>query len=108
MSIAGIEKVREAEAAADKARKSADEEAAAILASGKKEAKAILDKAEKEADADYKATIAKAETEAADLYQSRIDKEKLACEKIKSDARGNLDAAVEKIIGKVVDVYGNS
>jgi V/A-type H+-transporting ATPase subunit G/H len=108
MSIAGIEKVRAAETEADEMRKSAEDEAAQIIASGKKEARAILDEAEGAGSGEYKAVMAEAEEEAARLYQERIDREQAACEKIRADARRNMDAAVDLIVGKVVGTYGNS
>lgn len=108
MSIAGIEKVREAESAADKMRKSADDEAAQIVADGKKEAKALLDQAEKDAESEYKAMIAKAEEEAGKIYQVKIDAEQQACEKIKSAAEAKKSSVVDTIVGKVVGSYGNS
>lgn len=49
MSIAGIEKVREAETKAAQIKKSSEEAAAQIIADGKKESKVLLEDAEKKA-----------------------------------------------------------
>lgn len=108
MSIAGIEKVKEAEAAAEKIRKNSETEAAGIIAAGKKEAKAVIEGVQKEGDTEYKIKMSKAETEAQGLYQKRIDEEKKTCEEIKVEGRKNMGHAVDTIVGKVVNVYGNS
>lgn len=108
MSIAGIEKVRDAEALAEQVRKSSLEEAAQIVAAGKKEANALLEEAERNGTAVYKSAIASAEVEAEKLYQMRIHEEQEACNQFKSAARENLKEAVDAIVGKVVGTYGNS
>ena len=64
MSIADIEKVREAEAKAAQIKKSSEEAAAQIIADGKKESKVLLEDAEKKGTETYKAAIAFAETKA--------------------------------------------
>lgn len=108
MSIAGIEKVKEAEAAADKIRKNAEDAANAIVAEGRKEARAMIDDAEKKAEAEYRKVLAKAEEKASKLYQDKIDMEQQTCEAIKAEGRKNLVEVVDTIVGKVVDIYGNS
>ncbi|MDD5875205.1 MAG: hypothetical protein PUC78_04935 [Baileyella intestinalis] len=108
MSIAGIEKVRQAEAEAAELRKSAEDEAAAIADSAKKESRAILDEAERQADESYKATLAQAEAEGERLYEDRISKEKEACLKFSEAASSRLEEAADLIVGKVVGTYGNS
>lgn len=108
MSIAGIEKVRDAEMLADQIKKSSEEAAAQIIADGKKEAKALIDEAERKGAAAYKAAITSAEVEADKLYKARIAEEQEACNQFKSAARGNLPQAVDVIVGKVVGTYGNS
>ena len=83
MSIAGIEKVREAETKAAQIKKTSEEAAAQIIADGKKEAKAE------------------------ESYQKKIDSEAVLCEQLKASARENLMQAASAIVGKVVGTYGN-
>lgn len=108
MSKADIEKVKNAESEADKIKKKAHDEAAERIAEGNKEAKDIFDAAKKKADELYNSAIEKAEAEAADIYQKMIDKETEVCEKIKADGRVNLGKVADFIVGKVVDINGNS
>ena len=89
MSIAGIEKVREAEIQAAQIRKESEE-------------------ADRKGNETYRAAMQTAETKAEALYQERIDLEAAACKELKSAARENLSRAAETIIGKVVGTYGNS
>lgn len=107
MSIAGIEKIREAELSAERLKRSAEEEAAGIVAEAKKEAKGLLEQAEAEGSAAYKAVIAEAEESAERLYGEKISAEQSACENLKAAARENLDRAVAQIVGKVVGTDGN-
>ncbi len=108
MSIAGIEKVRETELEAERIRKSAEEQASQIVADGKREAKSILEQASKDAEKAYREAMEKAETEAEEIYNARISEQRKLCETIKSDARAGMDSIVDKIVGKVVESYGNS
>lgn len=108
MSIAGIEKVREAEIAADKLRKEADDRAAAIVAEGRKEAEKIGEQAEKEAEEKYKTVIARAAEEADKIYDEKIAFERKVCEDIKAGGRERVDEAVGAIIRRVVNSDGNS
>ena len=107
MSIAGIEKVREAEIQAAQIRKESEEAAAQIIADGKKESKILLEDADRRGNEVYKATIASAEVKAEALYQEKIDAETAACEQLKTAARENLSQAASAIVGKVVGTYGN-
>ena len=108
MSIADIEKVRAAETKAEEIRKKAEDDMAQIIAAGKKEAKDLIDKTTKEAEKSYKEVIDKAEAEAAKLYEETIEAQKDACEKIKTDGRAKIGAVIDDIVGKVVDIDGNS
>lgn len=108
MSIAGMEKVKGAEAAADKIKKSAEEEAARIIADGKRETKELLEQAEKDAEAGYQQILDEAERDAAKLYQERVDEEQQVCEQIKAAGREHLAEVVDLIVGKVEGTYGNS
>ena len=108
MSIAGIEKVREAEIRAAQIRKESEEAAAQIIADGKREAKMLLEEADRKGNEAYRAAMQTAETKAEALYQERIDLGAAACKELKSAARENLSRAAETIIGKVVGTYGNS
>lgn len=107
MSIAGIEKVREAETKAAQIKKSSEEAAAQIIADGKKESKILLEDADRRGNEAYKAAIASAEAKAEALYQEKIDAETAACEQLKAAARENLSQAASAIVGKVVGTYGN-
>ena len=107
MSIAGIEKVREAETKAAQIKKSSEEAAAQIIADGKKESKILLEDADRRGNEVYKATITSAEVKAEALYQEKIDAETAACEQLKTTARENLSQAASAIVGKVVGTYGN-
>lgn len=102
MSIADIEKVRAAESAANAAKKKAEEDAAQIIADGKKEARDLLDKAAKDADGIYREALDAAEKKASELYDEIIAKEKLACEKIKENGRAKITGVVDDIVGKVM------
>ena len=102
MSIADIEKVRKAEAAAVELKKQAEDSAAQIIADGKKEARDLLDAAAKEADGIYQAAIAKAEEQASKLYDEIIAKEQAACENVKESGRAKIGEVVDDIVGKVV------
>ena len=108
MSIAGIEKVREAELEADRLKKSADEEASGIVADGKRKAREMLEQASKDAETAYKKAMEEAEAEATAIYDQKIAEEKASCEKIKENARADFDSVVHSIVGKVVGSYGNS
>nr|WP_298572719.1 hypothetical protein [uncultured Mogibacterium sp.] len=107
MSIAGIEKVREAETKAAQIKKSSEEAAAQIIADGKKESKILLEDADRRGNEVYKTTITSAEVKAEALYQEKIDAETAACEQLKTTARENLSQAASAIVGKVVGTYGN-
>ena len=107
MSIAGIEKVREAETKAAQIKKSSEEAAAQIIADGKKESKVLLEDAEKKGTETYKAAIAFAEAKAEESYQKKIDSEAVLCQQLKASARENLMQAASAIVGKVVGTYGN-
>lgn len=108
MSKAGIEKVREAEIAAENARKTAEDQADQLVAAGKKEARELIADAERRADKDYRLALEAAEKVAAERYQALIDSQAQACEKIKSEGRSRIDGVVDEIVGKVVGIYGNS
>lgn len=108
MSIIGIEKIKEAEAKAAELRKNSEEKAADLIAAGKREANMIVEKAGREAEADYKAVLAKAEEEASWDQEKRMTHERESCEALKEAGRANKSAAVESIVRKVVDSYGNS
>lgn len=108
MSIAGIEQVRAAEAEADRIRKSAEDEAAALVANSKREARKLVEDAEAAAQQEYKEMLAKAAQEAEVLYENRTEEERKTCEEIKAAAREHLPEAVSAIVGKVVGTYGNS
>ena len=108
MSIAGIEKVRETELEAERIRKSAEEQASQVVADGKREAKSMLEQASKDAQKAYREAMEKAETEAEEIYNAKISEQQKLCETIKSDARAGMDSVVDKIVGKVVESYGNS
>lgn len=108
MSIAGIEQVRAAEAEADRIRKSAEDEAAALVANSKREARKLVEDAEAAAQQEYKDLLAKAAKEADVLYENRTEEERKTCEEIKAAAGEHLPEAVAKIVGKVVGTYGNS
>ena len=108
MSIAGIEKIREAETSADLLKKTSEEDAARIIADGRKKAKMLLEEAEKEGHIEYQKVMEKAEKDAAILYDTRLNEEQVSCEKLKEVARKNIPLAVETIVGKVVSTYGNS
>ena len=107
MSIAGIEKVREAEEKAAQIKKSSEEAAAQIIADGKKESKILLEDADRRGNEVYKATIASAEVKAEAIYIEKIDEEAVLCEQLKASARENLMQAASAIVGKVVGTYGN-
>lgn len=104
MSIAGIEKIRQAEDSAAAIRKSAEDEAGAIAESAKKESRDILEEARRQADEDYKAAMDQAD----EIYESRISSEKDACAEIRKAAGKRLEEAADLIVGKVVGTYGNS
>lgn len=108
MSKADIEKVKIAESEADNIKKMVHDEAAEIIAEGKKKANDIFEEANVKAEELYNSAIEKAEAEAADTYQQLIEKETKLCDKIKSDGRANLDEIAEFIVGKVVNTDGNS
>lgn len=108
MSKADIEKVKIAESEADKIKKTAHEEAADIIAEGKKKAIEMSDTAKRKSDEIYKSSIEKAEAEAAKTYQETIGKETKVCDKIKADGRNKLGEVADFIVRKVVDTDGNS
>lgn len=103
MSIADIKKVKDAEASAAEIRKQAELDAAQLIADGKKEAKSLLEKAGKDADDFYKSKISEAEKQAGTKYDAIIEKEKLACEKLKENGRTKLSGVVDEIVRKVVN-----
>ena len=108
MSIAGIEKIRQAEDSAAAIRKSAEDEAGAIAEAAKKESRDILEEARRQADEDYKAAMDRAGSQADEFYESRISSEKDACAEIRKAAGKRLEEAADLIVGKVVGTYGNS
>lgn len=108
MSEQRLKRVRQAEIAAEKARKQADEDAAAIVSNGNKEARNLLDSAEKEAKADYDAKLARADSKAEADFRERVDKEQRVCDNIKSHAHVSMNEAVDLIVGKVMGSNGNS
>lgn len=108
MSKADIELVRAAESAADSARKRADEEAASVIAEGKKKARDLIDQSRKDADNLYKSAMSAAEEEAGKLYQEIIDREQQVCESIREVGRAGIEGAADEIVRKVVGIDGNS
>ncbi len=108
MSKADIEVVRAAELAADSARKSADDEAASVIAEGKKKARDLIEQSRKDADSLYKSAMDAAEAEAGKVYQEIIDKEQKACDLIKETGRAGIDDVADTIVRKVVGIDGNS
>lgn len=102
MSIADIKKVKDAEASAAEIRKQAELDAAQLIADGKKEARSLLEKASKDAEDYYKSQVSEAEKQAGAKYDEIIDREKLACEKIKENGRTKLSGVVDGIVRKVV------
>ncbi|MCQ2567183.1 MAG: hypothetical protein MJ127_02095 [Mogibacterium sp.] len=104
MSIADIEKVRAAEAAAEALRRKAEEEMAQIISSGKKEARDLIEKAGKDAEDAYKAAIEKADKLASEAYDKTIEAQKAVCEKIKTDGRAKIDGVIDDIVGKVTGI----
>ncbi len=108
MSIAGVEKVRDAERKAESIRKDSDEAAKQTVASAKKEAAELVELARREAEEEYKEVMKRADAEADKLYQEIIDAEESACGRIKEDGQAKLDDVVDNIVGKVVGIYGNS
>lgn len=108
MSKADIEAIRACESEANLLRKKGEDEAARILAEGKKKATDLLDTASKEAENSYKQIIEKAESVASEIYRKIIDEEDKACDQIRQNGRASIEKAADYIVGKVVGINGNS
>lgn len=101
MSLAGIEKIKKAEAEAQDIIKEADAEAAVALENAKREAISIINEAERIAEQDYRAELDKASEEAERIYDDIIKDTDNNCKIIKDNAKKNLDKAVTYIVKEV-------
>lgn len=107
MSLEYMKQIAKAEEEADEIRKTAAADAKAAIDAGRREAQVLKDNAAREARAAYEAVIAEAEEKAANAYDQKLAEVAKECEAMKAEARKNMDAAVDIIIGKVVDTSGD-
>lgn len=108
MSLEILKSIKQTEDQAEDLQRQSLDDSRQILSEASNQSYKLQEQAIEDAEKDAKDILLKAEklanTEIKKL-QAEVDKE---CEEIKNHARKKLDKAVEIIMGRVVNIYGNS
>lgn len=102
MAIELIKVIKDVEEEADQIKKKSQADAKQLTSDVEKEASALLETARREADQASKKILSQAADEAQRRFDETMDKARMECEGIRSDAMKNLDHAVDMILRKVV------
>jgi vacuolar-type H+-ATPase subunit H len=102
VAIEQIKMIKEIEDQADQVRRKAQGDGKQMVLDAEKEAARLVEQARKDADTAYKSALTKAEAEADAVYAEILEKAKSVCDVISEAAEKNQEAAVTKIIGRVV------
>lgn len=108
MTINIIDSIKKAEEEAEQIKKKAINESRQIIADAREESRKIYDKLIEEAEAKAKIINIETEKNVRAEIEKRNEQIEEECKNIKAEALKKADSAVDIIIGRIIEINGNS